>query len=205
MAAITTDSELIQRIEDGDGGALEALYERHVDGLYAFVFYRVGRDASIAEDVVQETFLTALERLATYEGERGSIRAWLCILSRNIIRRHLRLARDTASSERLQAMFSRIDDTLSELLAVLDGAPLSDELIAREQTREMVAMTVANLPDRYRTVLERKYVSGASLDELASELSLSGDAVKSLLARARRAFRATFITLSRELTTEATS
>ncbi len=204
MAASNTDSELIRDIQRGDEDALETLYERHVDGLYAFVFYRVGRNSTIAEDVVQDTFLAAMQRLDTYDGQRGTVRAWLCVTSRNIIRKHLRQAK-TTSADRLDTMFTRIDDTLAQLITVLDGGPLSDELIAREQTREMVAMTVANLPDRYRVVLERKYVSGATIEELAAELSVSADAVKSLLARARRAFRATFVILSRELTTEATS
>lgn len=202
MATPIEDSDLVRRVQRGDESALEALYERHVDGLYAFVFYRVGRDSHIAEDVVQDTFLTALERLDHFDADRGSLRTWLCITSRNVIRKHLRRARP-AGAVRLEAMFSRIDDTLAELLAVLDGAPLSDELIAREQTREMVAMTVANLPERYRDVLTRKYVSGLTVEELAVELSVSADAVKSLLARARRAFRATFVTLSSELAMEA--
>jgi RNA polymerase sigma-70 factor, ECF subfamily len=200
-----TDAELARRTARGEEQALEALYERCVDGLYAFVFYRVGRDRSIAEDVVQETFLAALGRIADYDAGRGSFRAWLCVLSRNVIRKHLRERAAVSQGRELQAMFCRIDSTLAELLAALDGAPLSDELVAREQTREMVAMTIANLPDRHRTILERKYVAGKSLDELAGELGISVEAAKSLLARARRAFRATFVTLSRELAEETAS
>ncbi len=204
MAAPPNDTQLIADVQTGNERALETLYERHVDGLYAFVFFRVGQNRVLAEDVVQDTFMRALDRLDAFDARRGGFRGWLCLLSRNAIRKHLRRARDVTSSIRLDEMFSRVDDTLSELLAALDGAPLSDELIAREQTREMVAMTVANLPDNYREVLERKYVGGASLAELAEELSISSAAVKSLLARARRAFRATFLTLSRELAQEST-
>ena len=57
-------------------------------------------------------------------------------------------------------------------------------------------MAIANLPDPYGNVLQRKYVAGATLEELARDLEVSEDAVKSLLARARRAFRDTFLTLS---------
>ena len=52
---------------------------------------------------------------------------------------------------------------------------------------------------RLRTALTRKYVDGESLETLASELGISVDAAKSLLARARRAFRDTFATLSANL------
>ena len=58
---------------------------------------------------------------------------------------------------------------------------------------------VANLPDQYRNALTRKYVDGESLETLASELGISVDATKSHLARARRAFRDTFATLSTHL------
>jgi RNA polymerase sigma-70 factor (ECF subfamily) len=57
-------------------------------------------------------------------------------------------------------------------------------------------MAVANLPDQYRIALRRKYVDGESLETLSRELGISVDATKSLLARARRAFRETFGTLS---------
>lgn len=57
-------------------------------------------------------------------------------------------------------------------------------------------MTIANLPDPYGVVLQKKYVGGASLADLARDMRVSEDAVKSLLARARRAFRDTFLTLS---------
>jgi RNA polymerase sigma-70 factor, ECF subfamily len=67
--------------------------------------------------------------------------------------------------------------------------------MARAETRDLVNMTIANLPERYRTALMRKYVDGRTLETLAAELELSQDATKSLLARARRAFRATFSTL----------
>jgi RNA polymerase sigma-70 factor (ECF subfamily) len=58
---------------------------------------------------------------------------------------------------------------------------------------------VANLPAPYRTALTRKYIDGESLETLAGELGISVDATKSLLARARRAFRDTFATLSSNL------
>jgi len=194
------EAEVIARIAKGDQRALAQLYEENVDGLYAFVFYRVGRSASMAEDVVQETFVHALERLDDYDAARGSSRAWLCTMSRNIIRRHLRHA---PTSGELGRAWQAVDDSLAELFDALDGGPLSDEVIERQQTRDLVGMTVANLPDHYRHVLERKYVAGETLETIATGLDVSVDATKSQLARARRAFRDTFLTLSRELPREA--
>jgi RNA polymerase sigma-70 factor (ECF subfamily) len=177
----------------GDRAAIGRFYDAHVDGLYAFVFHRVGRDASLAEDVVQETFAIALADRAKYDSARGSVGSWLTVLSRNVIRDHLRAHR---KSDELQQAWERIDATLAQTFAAMAERPLPGEVLERAETRDLVHMAVANLPDQYRTALTRKYVDGETLETLAGELGISVDATKSLLARARRAFRDTFATLS---------
>jgi RNA polymerase sigma-70 factor, ECF subfamily len=180
----------------GDAAAIGRFYDAHVDGLYTFVFYRVGRDQALAEDVVQETFTIALSKTADYDAERGSITTWLTVLSRNVIRDHLR---EHNRSDQLQATWERIDATLAQTFAAMAEKPLPGEVLERAETRDLVHMAVANLPGQYKTALTRKYVDGESLETLASELGISVDAAKSLLARARRAFRDTFATLSAHL------
>ena len=183
----------LRAAQDGDKAAIARFYDAHVDGLYAFVFFRVGRDASLAEDVVQETFTQALTKRDAYDPARGSIGSWLTVLSRNVIRDHLRAHR---RADELQATWERIDATLAQTFAAMAERPLPGEVLERAETRDLVHMAVANLPEQYKTALTRKYVDGESLETLASELGISVDAAKSLLARARRAFRDTFATLS---------
>ncbi len=186
------DAEL-RAAQAGDRGAIGRFYDAHVDGLYAFVFYRVGRDQTLAEDVVQETFALALARKAEYQPARGSVGSWLTVLSRNVIRDHLR---DHQRTDQLSAAWERIDATLAQTFAAMAETPLPGEVLERAETRDLVHMAVANLPEQYRIVLNRKYVDGESLETLSGELGISIDATKSLLARARRAFRDTFATLS---------
>jgi RNA polymerase sigma-70 factor, ECF subfamily len=183
----------LRAAQDGDRLAIGRFYDAHVDGLYAFVFYRVGRDASLAEDVVQETFTLALTKRDAYDAARGSVASWLTVLSRNVIRDQLREHR---RADALQATWERIDATLAQTFAAMAERPLPGDVLERAETRDLVHMAVANLPEQYRTALTRKYVDGESLETLASELGISVDAAKSLLARARRAFRDTFATLS---------
>jgi RNA polymerase sigma-70 factor (ECF subfamily) len=177
----------------GDRDAIARLYDASVDGLYAFVYYRVGCDAALAEDVVQETFAIALSRRAEHDPARGSVASWLAVLSRNVIRDQLRAHR---RGDELQARWERIDATLAQSFAAMAERPLPGEILERAETRDLVHMAVANLPEQYRTALTRKYVDGESLETVAGELGISVDAAKSLLARARRAFRDTFATLS---------
>lgn len=191
-----TDELLLRRAARGDQQALETLYNHSVDGLYTFVFYRVGRDSSLAEDVVQETFTKALSRIDLYQPGRGSIQSWLCTMSRNVIRDHVRAH---LRSQELTEMWDRIDESLAQVFEALDREPLSDEIIDRAETRDLVNMTIANLPERYRTALECKYVRGDSVLQIADRLSMTENAAKSLLARARRAFRDTFRTLCHEM------
>lgn len=188
-----TGSADLEAAQDGDRTAIARFYDAHVDGLYAFVFYRVGRDSTLAEDVVQETFTIALARRASYDPARGSVGSWLTVLSRNVIRDQLRAHR---KSDELQHTWERIDATLAQVFAAMAERPLPGEVLERAETRDLVHMAVANLPDQYRTALTRKYVDGESLETLSRELGISVDATKSLLARARRAFRDIFATLS---------
>ncbi len=185
--------ELLREAAAGDDSALARFYEAHVDGLYAFVLPRVGRDRSLAEDVVQETFLRALGRTDDYTPERGSLAVWLAWLSRNAIRDSVREHRRSAQ---LRASAAAVDATMTQIFQALERAPLSDELLARAETRELVSATIAALPRRYRDALAAKYVQEDSLLTLAHSFAITEVAAKSLLARARRAFRSTFVALA---------
>lgn len=182
---------LVERVARGEAGALETLFEETVDGVYAFVFYRVGKDKAAAEDIVQETYLAAMERLADFDPSRGSIKAWLCQLSRNLARAHLAAQRRTEELD----MWDRVDRAMMEAFDRMERDALVDEVIERRETRDLVHLALSSLPDLYRRALEEKYVEDRTLDRMAKDRGVSEDAVKSLLARARRAFRETFQTL----------
>lgn len=199
FSSAPADATDLRAARGGDRAAIGRFYDAHVDGLYTFVYFRVGRDASLAEDVVQETFARALSREADYDPARGSIGSWLSVLSRNAIRDHLKAHR---ASDDLVATWDRIDATLAQTFAAMAEAPLPGEVLERAETRDLVQTAIANLPEQYRRALTRKYVDGESLEALARELGLSVDATKSLLARARRAFREVFSTLGHALAPE---
>lgn len=189
------ERRLLRRAARGDHGSLEQFYEQHVDAVYAFVFYRVGKDRSLAEDAVSETFARALKRQSDFDPKRGSVRAWLITLARNAARDQLR----AHEKLRAAAQWEEIDRSLAAVFGALDDKPLSDEVIVRAETRDMVNMTIAHLPDQYGRALQAKYVEGLSLAELGRELGVTEDAAKSLLARARRAFRDAFFALTRSM------
>ena len=182
-----------QKIRSGDSDALQEWFNEHVDALYAFVYYRVGNDCQAAGDVTQATFERALERLADYDPKRGSMASWLRLTSRNLIRSHLRATNRVVP---LQDLWGRLDEVLESHFSELDDQELPAEVLARDETRELVSMTLANLPDQYREVLDAKYLQEQSLETIAAARGSSTEAIKSLLRRARVAFKQTFQTLA---------
>ncbi len=186
--APAADSDLL-RAAKGDPDALARLYAEHVDALYVFAFYRAGRDAGLAEDIVHDTLLDAIRHADLYEPARGGVQAFILMRARNVARTHLRAHR---RSDELAAAWSRRETTLAQVFQALDDSPLGDELLARAETQELVHLAIAGLASNHREVLTRKYVHGDSLQDLGVRLGISEDAVKSLLARARRAFRDAF-------------
>ena len=176
----------------GDEQDLECLLWEHLDGLYAWALYRVGGDRILAEDVVQQTLLQALEQAGQYDASRGPVRSWLRGLSRNVIRRLLRTQRRTMPWSDVSG------DVLAQVAGALDTAPLPDDLVMADDLRRFVGVVMANLPDRYQKVLWSKYAEGLTMEELGAGLGLSHEAAKSLLARARRAFRAEFVEMARK-------
>jgi RNA polymerase sigma factor (sigma-70 family) len=120
-------------------------------------------------------------------------------LARNEIRRALAREPETSS---LETLWARMDEDLRTIFRGLESSPLTEDILVREETREMVNATMSQLPQHYREALEAKYVSLRSVREIATARSASEKSIESLLTRARQAFRETFLALARNLDTE---
>ncbi len=188
----TADARIRDSILAGDRSAAEAFFRRHLESLYEFVHYRVGKRASVAEDVVQETFLTAFQRLESFDA-RSSLHTWLCGIARNKIREESRRRRPRPIEEVLAAS----DDGIDAILAEIEREPLPEWVLEREETSELVGATLSSLPPDYREALVSKYVDGLSVAEIGARRGKSEKAAESTLHRARLAFSRVFRVLSR--------
>jgi RNA polymerase sigma-70 factor (ECF subfamily) len=157
----------------GDEAALRAFHGACFRPLYAFCYHRLGRDHHAAEEVVQETMVLALDRIEAFDPGRGDLHTWLAFLSRNVIRR--------VNEERRRFVPEQPDQ----------GVEAESPLEALE-TQALVSTTLERLPERYRTVLEAKYVRGESVRSIAAATKTTEKAVESLLVRAREAFKSAF-------------
>lgn len=186
------DLGLRDRIVDGDRSAAEALLAAHLDPLYEFVHYRIGGDAERAQDVVQDTFLVALERMHAFDG-RSSLYTWLCGIAKNKIRAVHGRRRTRSLDEVLESADSEID----AILAQIEREPLPLEVIERRETRDLVGATLSSLPPEYKRTLVEKYVEGRSLAEIAARAGKGEKATESMLTRARVAFARVFELLAK--------
>ncbi len=170
---------------------VERWFLEHADAVYTFVFYRVGKDQELATDVVQETFVTALRKIEQYDPRRGAMFAWLTYLARNCIRAALK---QKSRYETYAEFWDGIDRKLVAAYRELATAPLPEEVLEQQETTELVQMAMANIPGHYQRALTQRYYQQQSLEEIARAEGMTAGAVKSLLHRARLAFKTAFQT-----------
>jgi RNA polymerase sigma factor (sigma-70 family) len=166
--------------------AVTAWFAGYGTVVHGFVRRRVAACPELADDVTQETFLVALRQIHEYDPDRGAMLPWLTYIARNCARKALR--------ERAHIVGS-VDDAASSSWGAsspLDEAPLPDELLMREETADRVHAALAGLSAPHQRVLEHYYVLHRSVKQIARAETTTVGAVKSLLHRARLAFKAAF-------------
>jgi RNA polymerase sigma-70 factor, ECF subfamily len=156
----------------GDEAAWRTWYDETFDALRAYVVWRCGGRHDRADEVVQETWLTAVRRIRGFDPSRGSFGAWLCGLAANVLRHQLRQRDRRRKRERDAAQGN--------------GAALQPTDHERD---DQIALTLDALPERQEAVLRAKYLDGLTVAEIAAQWDDTPKAIESLLSRAREAFR----------------
>ena len=183
------EAELVEKLGHGDLTAMEQLFNTYFDRLYSLVFHEVGRDQAVAEDVTQETFLSALNSIGKFHGQ-SKLYTWLCSIAHHKIadfyrrqERERRYGRQALSTRAIEP--EQIPD--SEL-------PVPS-MIESEETRHTVEQALLSLPLEYRQVLILKHVEEMPVLEISQIMQRSPKSVEGLLARARKALRARLVAL----------
>jgi RNA polymerase sigma-70 factor (ECF subfamily) len=183
---VHVDRAVARRILGGDEAAFQDLFDRFFPRLYRFALARIGDDPDTARDIVQQTFLNAIERLDSYRGE-AALYTWFCQICRNVLADHFRKKGRSAERVTLLEDQPNARAILESLTASVGDEPETG--VWREQLHRIVEATLDSLPGRYGEVLEWKYIDGLSVIEIAARLDLGAKAAESLLTRAREAFR----------------
>jgi RNA polymerase sigma-70 factor, ECF subfamily len=171
VLAPDSDDDLITRSARGDPRAFERLVERHAPAVLRLARAMSANDAA-ADDVVQDTFLSAFRAAGTYTPGRAAVRTWLFAIARNAARRARRGRRETPVEE----------ETLVELgVAAGWGAPPSDS----PDRHDALARALASLEEDDREILVLRDLEELPGDAAAALLGIGLAAMKSRLHRAR--------------------
>jgi len=181
------DDRIAAGLRAGSSDAWAALYDVYFDRVWRLAGRMIGPDAQAVADVVQETFLAAARAARKFDPGRGSLWLWLAGICRNHVGLHFRRRR---RDDRARPGGDLHAD-LAGLRARLQGAgPAEAALLADEAER--LRVTLAALPDEYGSVLTARYLEETPIETLAGRLGCSAGAMRSKLARARKAFRQAF-------------
>ena len=188
MTLKPSDAELVARAKLGDLAAFEALTSRYEQRVYSLAM-RMLRQEQDAEDVTQQTFLSALENLNGFRGE-ASFSTWLLRIAAHAALKVIRKRKglDTVSLE--EATESQDENgTIPHPEYIADWRQSPEELVQRNETRRLLDGALAQLDEKRRLVFLLRDVEGLSVKETAEALGLSEANVKVRLLRARLQLR----------------
>jgi RNA polymerase sigma factor (sigma-70 family) len=182
------DRQLLRRIEGGDEEAFRSLFAAYAPSAMALAA-RVLRQSHLAEEIVQEAFVTLWLGAELYDERRGSVKAWLMTMVHH---------RAVDAVRREQTQRRRADDATAELREGTED-PSDDvvEAVAAPGERAAVRAALDALPPEQREVLELMYFDGLSQTQVAEKTGAPLGTVKSRALLGMRRMRSELERLER--------
>jgi RNA polymerase sigma-70 factor (ECF subfamily) len=169
------DRTLLDKAQAGDRAAMEAVLAELAPQVHRFGL-RMCRNATDADDVLQDTLLQIATHLPEFEG-RSALSSWVFTLAR------------TACARRRRGLKNRPAASTDALPDRSDDAPAPDAVLETNQLAAALSSALDGLSDEHREVIVLRDIEGLTAPEAAEALSISVDALKSRLHRARSALR----------------
>ena len=174
IATHDDENDLVDSARDGDSHAFEKLYRQHRDRVYGLVWRLCGGDAARAEDLLQDAFVRAWQKLGSFRGE-SRFGTWLYRLSANVA------LSDRRSRARHLEREAVLDEAV-ERTAMGDRDVFADKRMDLEQA-------ISRLPDGARTVLVLYDIEGFRHAEISEMTGMAVGSSKAQLHRARKLVR----------------
>ncbi|HZE33416.1 MAG TPA: sigma-70 family RNA polymerase sigma factor [Actinoallomurus sp.] len=171
--------DVVLRARDGESDAFAVLYDRYVDLVYRFVYYRVGTHA-LAEDLTSETFLRALRRMSLFTWQGKDFGAWLVTIARNIVLDHFKSSR------------YRLEICTAELLETDRWEEGPESAVLDSFTHRALFSAVRQLGSEQRECVVLRFLHGLSVAETAEVMGKNTGAIKALQYRATRSLARVF-------------
>ena len=183
-----TDAELVARAKAGDLDAFEALTRRYEQRVYSLAL-RMLRQEEDAEDVTQQTFLSALENLAGFRGD-ASFATWLLRIASHAALKVIR-KRKGLETVSLEEATEAGDDSgaVPHPEYIADWRQSPEQLVERNEIRRLLDEALDKLDEKHRLVFLLRDVEGLSVKETAEATGLTEANTKVRLLRARLQLR----------------
>lgn len=165
------DEILVKKAQESPE-AYEALYKKYGKRVYNYFWYRAGRVKEVAEDLAQETFVKAYQKLPNFRLRAYSYFSYLKTIAHNTLVKYYRKPKITSLEE--------LGDIAEE------SAPDKSET---KESAELLWQAIEKLPETEKNIIFLKYREGCSVKEIAKLTQKSENAVKLVLSRARKKLR----------------
>ena len=175
------DDELLRRVRSGDDHAFRELFARYAPVANA-VAHRLVRQTHLAEEIVQEAFLSLWRNPERYDRSKGSVRSWLmgAVHHRavDVVRREESQRRRAGHAA--TALEVVVEDPVEELVAEVD----------RPREQALIRQALDDLPEEQRDVIAKMYFEGSTQTQIAEQTGLPLGTVKSRTLLGMRRLRA---------------
>jgi RNA polymerase sigma-70 factor (ECF subfamily) len=169
---------LVERAQAGDAAAFGLIYDRYVDTVFRFVYFRVG-NRQLAEDLTSDTFLRALKRIGSFTWQGRDLGAWLVTIARNLVADHFKSGR-----YRLEVTTGDVLDADREDRGP-EGSP--ESAVVDHITNVALLTAVKQLNPEQQECIVLRFLQGFSVAETAQTMGKNEGAIKALQYRAVRA------------------
>ncbi len=184
------DAELIRRAGNGEQDALTELYNRTYDGVYQTIRAMV-KDEDTALDILQDSYIKAFNSLDKLQ-EPNKFRAWVKRIAHNRTVDYLRKTKPIMFSSMVSADSDEMVEFADERLSVMP-----DAVMDQNETTRLVSEILDELPEDQRAVTVMHYFDDVPVSEIAAQLGVSENTVKSRLNYARQKIKAKVIDLEK--------
>ena len=168
-----SDEQIVAMALD-DRAYFRLLYQRYADRIYWFATARSGSE-TVADDVVSEAMLAALENLERWDPERGTFAAWLFVIAQR------KVIDQQRSYQRVRRLVARVQS-----LGQPQSEPDSLEWVLEQEQALEVREELQRLPGKDREIIALRFGAGLSGEEIAAVLGISHVAARKRLSRAQQ-------------------
>ncbi len=180
----TLTDELVRLAIIGDGTAFTRLWDTHIEGLRSYIKSKMKNlDDFYVDDICSRTFEKAFRQIKTYDPSKSQFNTWLLTIARNT-------ALDTLDHEnRARRQMVYLDDENRQTSAMVsrieDGDDTALENIIHEEDQDRTQKCIEGLPQLYREIARMRLVDGLQYKEIAEELDMELNTVRTRIRRAK--------------------